>query len=60
MNKKILVQYVIVSTLLSLGVFTLINYDVSLFGWSDTSKFGVVLLSFFIYHSTTNHHKPNE
>lgn len=54
---KILIQYALVSILLSFGVFTLINYDVALIEWSNSSKFGWVLLTAFIYHSTTKHHK---
>ena len=54
---KILIQYAIVAILLSFGVFTLINYDVALVDWSDSSKFGWVLFTFFIYHNTTKHHR---
>jgi len=54
---KILAQYAIVAALISFGVFTLINYDVALVDWTNTSKFGWVLLTFFIYHNTTKHHR---
>jgi hypothetical protein len=54
---KVLVQYALVAMLLSFGVFTLINYDVALTDWTDSSKFGWVLLTFFIYHNTTKQHK---
>jgi hypothetical protein len=54
---KILIQYAVVAVLLSLGVFTLINYDVALVDWTDSSKFGWVLLTFFIYHNTTKQHR---
>jgi hypothetical protein len=54
---KILIQYAFVAMLLSFGVFTLINYDVALTDWTDSSKFGWVLLTFFIYHNTTKQHK---
>jgi hypothetical protein len=57
MTTKILIQYAIVAALISFGVFTLINYDVSLIEWTDTSKFGWVLLTAFIYHNTTKQHR---
>lgn len=57
MTTKILIQYAIVAALISFGVFTLINYDVSLIEWNDTSKFGWVLLTAFIYHNTTKQHR---
>ena len=53
---KILIQYAVVAILLSFGVFTLINYDVAPIEWTNTSKFGWVLLTFFIYHNTVKHH----
>ena len=54
---KILIQYAVVAVLLSFGVFTLINYNVALNEWNNLSKFGWVLLTFFIYHNTTKHHR---
>jgi hypothetical protein len=57
MTTKILIQYAIVAALISFGIFTLINYDVSLIEWTDTSKFGWVLLTAFIYHNTTKQHR---
>jgi hypothetical protein len=54
---KILIQYAAVAVLLSFGVFTLINYDVALVDWSDSSKFGWVILTAFIYHNTTKQHR---
>jgi hypothetical protein len=57
MTTKILIQYAIVAALISFGVFTLINYDVSLIEWTDSSKFGWVLLTAFIYHNTTKQHR---
>jgi hypothetical protein len=54
---KILIQYAVVAVLLSFGVFTLINYDVALVDWTDSSKFGWVLLTVFIFHNTTKHHR---
>lgn len=54
---KILIQYALVAILLSFGVFTLINYDVALVNWTDSSKFGWVLLAVFIYHNTTKQHR---
>ena len=54
---KILIQYAIVAALISFGVFTLINYDVAPIEWTNSSKFGWVLLTFFIYHNTTKHHR---
>jgi hypothetical protein len=54
---KILIQYAVVAVLLSFGVFTLINYDVALVNWTDSSKFGWVLLTAFIYHNTTKQHR---
>jgi hypothetical protein len=54
---KVLLQYAVVSMLLSFGVFTLINYDVALVDWTDSSKFGWVLLTAFIYHNTTKQHR---
>jgi hypothetical protein len=54
---KILIQYAVVAILLSFGVFTLINYDVALVDWSDSSKFGWVILTAFIYHNTTKQHR---
>ena len=54
---KVLIQYAIVSVLLSFGVFTLINYDVALVDWNPTSRFGWVLLTAFIYHNTTKQHR---
>jgi hypothetical protein len=56
---KVLIQYALVAVLLSFGVFTLINYDVALVDWTPTSKFGWVLLTFFIYHNTTKQHKED-
>jgi len=54
---KILIQSAVVAILLSFGVFTLINYDIALVDWNDTSKFEWVLLTFFIYHNTTKQHR---
>ena len=54
---KILIQYAVVAILLSFGVFTLINYDIALVDWSDSSKFGWVILTAFIYHNTTKQHR---
>jgi len=54
---KILIQYAFVAILLSFGVFTLINYDIALVDWNNTSKFGWILLTFFIYHNTTKQHR---
>jgi hypothetical protein len=54
---KILIQYAVVAILLSFGVFTLINYDVALIEWTDSSKFGWILLTAFIYHNTTKQHR---
>jgi hypothetical protein len=54
---KVLLQYALVSILLSFGVFTLINYDVALIEWTNSSKFGWVLLTAFIYHNTTKQHR---
>jgi hypothetical protein len=54
---KVLIQYAIVAALISTGVFTFINYDVTLIEWSPTSKFGWVLLTAFIYHNTTKQHR---
>jgi hypothetical protein len=54
---KVLIQYALVASLLSFGVFTLINYDVALVDWSDSSKFGWVVLTAFIYHNTTKQHR---
>ena len=57
MTTKILIQYAIVAALISFGVFTLINYDVALIEWTNSSKFGWVLLTAFIYHNTTKQHR---
>jgi hypothetical protein len=54
---KVLIQYAIVAALLSFGVFTLINYDVALIDWTQSSKFGWVVLTVFIYHNTTKQHR---
>jgi hypothetical protein len=54
---KVLIQYAVVATLIAFGVFTLINYDVALIEWTDSSKFGWVLLTAFIYHNTTKQHR---
>jgi len=54
---KVLIQYAIVAALLSFGVFTLINYDVALVDWTQSSKFGWVVLTVFIYHNTTKQHR---
>jgi hypothetical protein len=54
---KFLIQYAVVAVLLSFGVFTLINYDVALVDWTDSSKFGWVVLTAFIYHNTTKQHR---
>ena len=54
---KVLIQYAVVAALIAFGVFTLINYDVALIEWTDTSKFGWVLLTAFIYHNTTKQHR---
>jgi hypothetical protein len=54
---KILIQYAVVAVLLSFGVLTLINYDVALVDWTDSSKFGWVILTAFIYHNTTKQHR---
>ena len=54
---KVLIQYAIVATLISLGVLTLINSTTPLVEWSNTSKFGWVLLTAFIYHNITKQHK---
>ena len=54
---KVLIQYAIVAALIAFGVFTLINYDVALIEWTDSSKFGWVLLTAFIYHNTTKQHR---
>jgi hypothetical protein len=54
---KVLIQYAIVAALIAFGVFTLVNYDVALIEWTDSSKFGWVLLTAFIYHNTTKHHR---
>jgi hypothetical protein len=54
---KVLIQYAVVAVLLSFGVFTLINYDVALIEWTDSSKFGWILLTAFIYHNTTKQHR---
>jgi hypothetical protein len=56
---KILIQYAVVAILLSFGVFTLINYNVALVDWNNTSKFGWVLFTFFIYHNITKQHKED-
>ena len=57
MTTKILLQYAIVAALIAFGVFTLINYDVALIEWTNSSKFGWVLLTAFIYHNTTKQHR---
>jgi hypothetical protein len=54
---KVLIQYALVAALLSFGVFTLINYDVALVDWTQSSKFGWVVLTVFIYHNTTKQHR---
>jgi hypothetical protein len=54
---KVLIQYAVVAALIAFGVFTLINYDVALIEWTDSSKFGWVLLTAFIYHNTTKQHR---
>jgi hypothetical protein len=54
---KILIQYAVVAVLLSFGVFTLINYNVALNEWNNSSKFGWVMLAAFIYYNTTKHHR---
>lgn len=54
---KVLIQYALVSALLSFGVFALINYDVALVDWTQSSKFGWVVLTVFIYHNTTKQHR---
>jgi hypothetical protein len=54
---KVLIQYAVVAALIAFGVFTLINYDVALIEWNDSSKFGWILLTAFIYHNTTKQHR---
>ena len=52
-------QYFITALLLSIGVFTLFNYDVPLLQWANGSKIGTVVVALIIYHNTVSKHDQN-
>lgn len=56
---KFHIQYFIVALLLSLGVFTLFNYDLPMKEWSTSSMVGTIILSLIIYHNTVQKHDQN-
>ena len=58
--QKVQLQYFITALLLSIGVFTLFNYDVPFIEWSNGSKIGTILVALLIYHNTLKNHNGNE
>jgi hypothetical protein len=50
---KFQIEYIIVSLLLSLGIFTLFNYDVPFTYWSISQKIGTAAVFLLIYYNTT-------
>ena len=57
---KFQIEYIIVSLLLSLGIFTLLNYDIPFIYWTIGSKIGTAAVFLLIYYnSTPNSFKQN-
>lgn len=52
-------QYFITAFLLSIGIFTLFNYDVPLLQWANGSKIGTIIVALVIYHNTVQNHNSN-
>jgi hypothetical protein len=58
---KFQIEYIIVSLLLSLGIFTLFNYDVPFIYWTIGHKVGTAVVFLLIYYNTikNNNHNNN-
>jgi hypothetical protein len=58
---KFQIEYIIVSLLLSLGIFTLFNYDVPFIYWTIGHKVGTAVVFLLIYYNTikNNNHNHN-
>lgn len=53
---KFHIQYFVVALLLSIGVFTLFNYNLPIKDWAMGSVTGTIVLSIIIYHNTVQKH----
>jgi len=49
---KFQIEYIIVSLLLSLGIFTLFNYDVPFIYWTIGAKIGTAAVFLLFYYNT--------
>jgi uncharacterized membrane protein len=58
---KFQIEYIIVSLLLSLGIFTLFNYDVPFTYWTISQKIGTAVVFLLLYYNTikNNNHNHN-
>lgn len=53
-------QYFITAFLLSIGVFTLFNYDIPLMQWTNSTKVATILIALLVYHNTVKNHNHDE
>ena len=56
---KFQIEYIIVSFLLSLGIFTLFNYDVPFIYWTIGHKIGTAAVFLLIYYNTIKNNNRN-
>ena len=57
---KIQFQYLLAAFLLSIGFFSILNWDIPLSQWSTGYKIGTVIISLIIYHNTVSKHDPTD
>ncbi len=57
---KLNLQYLLTAFLLSIGFFSIINWDIALSEWTAGYKAATVIIAILIYHNTVNKHNPND